>query len=297
MTGFEASVLDAFGRGSDSARRFRARSPVDAGRIADHPFVRVGTGPRRLVIVPGLNDPLTRVTDASWFAAIAMGYCARYAGLQCGQESRRVYMVSRPSGGSVETVDGMAAGYTTVLREIGPSDLLGLSMGGFVVARVAAEHPALVGRTILGLAASRLSAEGRETVARWRRWAEQERWLSIYREAVDAVSLGWRRRALRVAAQGYDALVDGPAHPRAFRAEARACLSYDGTDRLERIDASTLVIGADRDPFFSARDYREAADLLPDGSLCLLSGIGHQAVLERRRAFDDAVLTHLQGGE
>jgi homoserine acetyltransferase len=55
------------------------------------------------------------------------------------------------------------------------------------------------------------------------------------------------------------------------------------------------VIGADADPFFSAREYRKTASLLPDCSLRLFSGIGHEAVLERRRAFDTAVKTHLAG--
>lgn len=285
--------------------RLRGRSPVDAGRVAGHPFVRVGTGSRRsrpLVVIPGLNDPLTRVTDAPWFAVVAMAYCACYAGTGRTGASRPVYMVSRPAGCPVETIREMAAGYTAVLREVESVcddrvDLLGLSMGGFVAGELAASHPDLVNRLVFGLAASRLSDAGRKAVARWERWAERERWGPIYCEAIDAVSLGFKRRALRIIARGYDALTDGPEHPRAFRAEARACLSHDGTNRLCGIEAPTLVIGADADPFFSAREYRRTASILPEGALRLLSGIGHQAVLERRGAFDEAVREHLTGTE
>jgi len=288
------------GRRFEFAHRLRERLPVDAGRIAGHPFVRVGRGSRRsrpLVVIPGLNDPLTRVTDTPLFAATAMAYCARYAGIGGREGSRRVYMVSRPADRRAETTREMAAGYAAVLREIGPdrgpADLLGLSMGGFVAGEIAVAYPHSVGRLVFGLAAARLSDEGRGTVARWGRWADGGNWLPIYREAIDAVSVGGKRRALRIVAHGYDALTDGPRCPEAFRTEVRACLSHDGTRGLKRIEAPTLVIGADADPFFSPRGYKQTARALPEGSLRLFSGIGHQAVLERRRAFDAAVRAHL----
>lgn len=276
-------------------RALQTRLPVGAGQVAGHPFVRVGTGPERVVIVPGLNDPLTRVTDTSLFAAVAAGYCARYAGLGRGdsRQARQVYMVSRPAERVVESIPELAAGYADVLEAIGPADLLGLSMGGFIAGRIAADRPELVDRLVFGLAASRLSDEGRAIVTRWLGWAGKGKWLPIYREAVDAVSLGRRRRALRLMTRGYDAVTDGPAHPRAFRAEATACLAHDGTNDLKAIEVPTLVIGADADPFFDAREYRETVASLPRGSLCLFSGIGHQAVLERRRAFDGAIRVHL----
>lgn len=292
------------GRRFEFAHRLRERLPVDAGRIAGHPFVRVGRGSRRshpLVVIPGLNDPLTRVTDTPSFATAAMAYCARYAGIGGREGSRRVYMVSRPADRRAETTRGMAAGYAAVLREVGPgsgpADLLGLSMGGFVAGEVAVAYPHLVRRLVFGLAAARLSDEGRGIVARWGRWAGGGNWLPIYREAIDAVSVGGKRRALRTVARAYDALTDGPNHPKAFRTEVRACLSHDGTRRVTRIEAPTLVIGADADPFFSARGYRETAGALAEGSLRLFPGIGHQAVLERRRAFDAAVRAHLASTE
>jgi pimeloyl-ACP methyl ester carboxylesterase len=241
------------------------------------------------------------VTDNPLFAVAAAGYCARCAGLGRSGASRRVYMVSRPPTPG-RTVRDMAAGYATVLDRIGAEatscdervDLLGLSMGGFVAGELAASQPERVGRLVFGLAAARLSDEGRAAVARWQRWAEEERWLPIYRGAIDAVSLGYERRLLQATARAYDALTDGPRRPRAFRAEARACLFYDGTDRLDEIPVPTLVIGADRDPFFSAQGYRATATRLPAGSLRLLSDIGYQAVFEHRRVFDAYIGTHLR---
>lgn len=255
------------------------------GRWADHPYVAVGDGSRLLLIVPGLNDPLCRVTDRIWFSLLVATYCDRYTG------EHTVAMVSRPPGlpENASTRD-LAAGYSEVLEETGPADVMGLSMGGFLVQHLAADSPELVENAIFGLAAARLSDRGREVVERWRAHAKNENWRPIYEEAADAVAGGLRGPVVRGAAHLYGRLAtQSPVDRRDFLVSAEACLAHDATPRLSAIEAPALVIGGTDDPFFSAECYRETAFEIPEARFVEIEEAGHEAVLDRRSEFDGAI--------
>lgn len=260
-------------------------APLRRGRWADHPYVAVGNGPRTLLVIPGLNDPLCRVTDRWWFSLLAAVFCGRYT------DRHTVAMVSRPPGlPDGASVRELAGGYVAVLEETGPADVMGLSMGGFLVAELAADHPDLVEHAILGLAADRLSAHGREVVERWREHAWEDRWRPICTEAAGAVASGPWSPVVRGAADLYGRL-GSPSRVdrRDFLVSAEACLAHDGGPRLDGITVPALVIGGTEDPFFTPERYRETAAGIPDARLAEIREAGHEAVLDRRREFDGAI--------
>jgi pimeloyl-ACP methyl ester carboxylesterase len=264
-------------------------TPLRRGRWADHPYVAVGDGPRTLLVVPGLNDPICRVTDAWWFSLLVATYCNRYTG------EHTVAMVSRPPGlpGDV-SVRELSEGYARVLEEVGPADVMGLSMGGFLVQRLAADYPDRVEHAVLGLAADRLSEHGRRVVERWRLHAAGDDWQPVCSEAAGIVAGGLQRPIVRGAAGLYGRLGSPSAVDRSdFLASANACLAHDAGEWLGEIDVPTLVLGGTEDPFFTERRYRETAAGLPDASLYVIDGAGHEAVLDRRREFDGAISSFL----
>jgi pimeloyl-ACP methyl ester carboxylesterase len=255
------------------------------GRWADHPYVAVGNGPRTLLIVPGLNDPLCRVTDRLWFSLLVSTYCNRYTG------RHTVAMVSRPAGlpEDASTRD-LATGYSKVLEETGSADVMGLSMGGFLVAHLACDHSQLVDHAIFGLAAARLSDHGREVVERWREYATRENWRPIYEEAAHAVAGGLRGPVVRSAARLYSLIGSQSSIDRHdFLVSADACLAYDATPALGDISVPTLVIGGTEDPFFTRESYRETATEIPEAQFIEIENAGHEAVLNRQREFDGAI--------
>jgi pimeloyl-ACP methyl ester carboxylesterase len=259
-------------------------APIRRGRWADHPYVAVGDGPRTLLVIPGLNDPICRVTDARWFSLLVATYCNRYAG------RHTVAMVSRPEGlpEGVSTRE-LAEGYARVLREVGPADVLGLSMGGFLAQHLAAEHPERVERAILGLAAARLSPHGREVVERWRTFAARDDWRPICEEAARIVAGGLRGSIARGAASLYGRLgSQSTVDRRDFVASADACLDHDATPWVEDVAVPTLVLGGTEDPFFAREEYRRTAASIPDARYVEFDA-GHEAVLDRRREFDAAI--------
>ncbi|NHN40257.1 alpha/beta hydrolase [Halorubellus sp. JP-L1] len=269
---------------------------VDTGSVHGHSYVRVAgraDAERVLVVVPGLNDPLKRVGDARWFASLMAIYLRRY------RDRHAVYMLSRPHGlGGARSTAAMARRYEPAIDALATAegvdavDLLGLSLGGFVVQHLAATRPDRVDRAVLGLAGTELSAAGRERLQRWRALARHDRWRPIYTDAYGLVASGATARALQVAAVGYD-LVAAPDHPEDFEASIDASLDHDGRDALHDVAVPTLVVGGTRDPFFDERAFRDATRRLADGRLALLDGVGHDAVLEHPLAFDGAVTRFL----
>lgn len=255
------------------------------GRWAEHPYVAVGDGPRTLLIIPGLNDPLCRVTDRWWFSLLVATYCDRYTG------RHTVAMVSRPPGLPKDvSTRALAAGYAEVLDETGPADVLGLSMGGFLVEHLAADRPSLVENAILGLAGARLSDHGRDVVERWREHAQGDQWRPIYEEAAGAVASGTRGPVVRSAARLYDRLGSRSSIDRHdFLVSADACLAHDATPRLDEITVPTLVIGGTEDPFFTREAFRETAAGISNARSVEIENAGHEAVLDRRREFDGAI--------
>jgi pimeloyl-ACP methyl ester carboxylesterase len=247
------------------------------------------------VFVPGLNDPLQRVTDSRWFALAMAAYCRRYA------DGRAVYMVSRPPGlPAGTTTRTMAAGYADVLSAVSErhdhsrADAVGISMGGFLVTHLAADHPGRVGRAVLALAADRLSDRGRDRVGRWREWGQAEEWPEVYRDAADVVASGARRRAMRVAVRAYDRLLDPPPSAREdFLASARATLDHDAVDCLGGIERPVLVVGGDGDPFFSLERFRATARGIPDCRFARIHGASHEAVIQHPGAFGGAIRAFL----
>lgn len=264
--------------------------PAWTGHVASHPAVAYGDGPP-LVVVPGLNDPLARARDYPWFDAAFLAFCRRLS-KRCAAAGapRRVHYVSRPRG-TTGDVAAMADGYARVLDALGPADVLGVSMGGFLALRLAATDDR-VRSLVCGLAAARLSRHGRESIRTWRGWAETGQWLRIYRMGVRAVVTPPLRTLGRIAVRVWDGLVPEPVAPGDFRLAADASLAFDGRPLLAAVDCPALVLGGTRDPFFTAEAFAATAAGL-DCRFDRLDGLGHDAVVEHGPRFDGAVARFL----
>lgn len=261
-----------------------------ADRVAGHPYVAWGDGPP-LVVIPGLNDPLARARDYPWFDAAFLAFCRRLS-RRCAAVGvpRRVHYVSRPRG-STGDAESMADGYSRVLDDLGPADVLGVSMGGFLALELAANEDR-VRSLVCGLAATRLSRHGRESVRTWRTWAENGEWLRIYRMGVRAVATPPLSTLGRLSVRVWDALVDEPRSPGDFLAAADLALDFDGVPSVDGVDCPALVVGGTRDPFFTTAAFATTAEGL-DCRFERLDGLGHDAVVEHGARFDGAIAQFL----
>lgn len=263
---------------------------VNSGVLLDrYPYHRVGDGAPRLLVIPGLADVFRG--EPSRIARLLARY--RYGAFA---DERAVWIVSRRRGLSrgYATRD-MASDYAAVLDEIGPADVLGVSMGGLVAQHLAIDYSDLVSRLVLASSASYLGEEGREIVRRWREWGREDRAFDARLDAVAASYVGYRRELYGLALRASRGVLPRPASGIDLIRSCEAFLEHDTHERVREIAAPTLLVGGRLDRFFPEPVVRKTASRVPNASLTLFDGVGH-ALDERKRAFDDRVSRFLDRG-
>lgn len=233
------------------------------------PFLAVGSG-RPLVFLPGTtpNHEAPTGSDRRFQARQVMPYAAL----------RRTWWVNRRPGLDPDaTMADIAADYANAMlrRFDEPVDVIGESTGGSVALQLAADHPAVVNRLVIVSAAYRLGEEGRDTMLRVADDVLDGRRRAAGAELMGIAGSGATSRRL-LAALGWLAGKKYFAHATAdLITTIRADDAFDLRTRLADIVAPTLVIGGDRDGFYSAELFRQTAEGIPRARLALYPGRGH----------------------
>ncbi|HYD14916.1 MAG TPA: alpha/beta hydrolase [Hyphomicrobium sp.] len=262
-----------------------ARDDIEFGRSSRGvPFLKGGAGEARIVVLPGV-DTLFRPLDA-------------------GQRSmrRRARAIARLLPPGVWTIVGYGAldggaGLDHVAAEAAgaidevvgrPNVVVGISFGGFVAQRLAAQHPKLVPRLVLLVSAHRFSEAGRNSIERQMGQLAsgdlsglvRENALLFRRPWLNALTAGaiWMRG--RRLTDGFRAPSDLLAAYRVFFSDD---LSRNG-ELLHGIAAPTLVVGGSDDQFFGAGVFRETAAMIAGARLALFDRETHMLPLERADA-------------
>lgn len=257
--------------------------PTQTGTLlGEFPYVRVGDGPRTLVVLPGFGDAMFSGRYPYAAAPALATYFYRYL------DEYTVYLISRPRGlPEGYTISESAGDHARILGELGPVDVLGISMGGLIGQQLCVRHPTLVDRLVVANSACRLGDDGREPVRRMLRDAREYDWFSIRAELARGLYSDLRSVAYPPFIQTVGPFVlPRPADPDDVRLSLTAILDYDGRDELDDITQPTLVIGGSRDPYFTEDVLRETAEGIPDATLSLIRGAKHGAFHERKFTFD-----------
>jgi pimeloyl-ACP methyl ester carboxylesterase len=248
-------------------------------------YVRFGKGAHTVVVFPGLADAAWDVMSQKW------DFPSQYRRLA---EASTVYVISRRRGmpHGYSTRD-MAADYACAFEnEVGPADVVGISLGGYVAQHFAADYPTYVDRLVIACAAYRVSDEGRRTPERWLALAGQERWREFYQDISRVTLAEYHQTFTRFLVP---LLRTMPCNPADFLVSLEACLAHDSSESLDHIQAPTLVIGGTKDIFFPPSLLRETARRIPGAILELIPDAGHSAYELHKAEFEDAVLEFLDG--
>ncbi|WP_224449788.1 alpha/beta fold hydrolase [Haloprofundus salilacus] len=267
------------------------RNRIDYGHLNGRlPYYRVGDGPRRLVVFPGLRDALWGRDSSRLLAE----YLARYRYREFTDEYT-IWVLSRPRGlPAGHTTRDMAADYAEALDDIGSASIMGHSMGGLVAQHFAADYPELTRRVVLGSSGCYVGREGAETLGRWHSWAERNEWREIQLDGVAVTYSGYRSLLYPplLGALG-QRLRPEPTVDSDVGVSCRACLNHDARRRLVDIDVPTLVIGGAHDHFFPEEILRETAAGIPNARVAVLGGVGHGAFEERKASVDATIRAFL----
>lgn len=259
----------------------------ETGLYGDVPYVRTGTG-RPIVVLSGGNAFVRRFNEET-----------------AARDARRIAKLFPPDSGlcilyydlSCSDVEAVVAQLAAILRtQFGSATLAGISFGGLLALRLAAEESDVVRELILIASAHRFSAEGRGRIERqiadvsrgdfaamarpfpelFRRW-----WLTL----LARLALWWRRRTL------HETMND----PAAIAGMLEAALRASGIDAgtLRRITCPTLIVGGTRDQFFDRGALEETAAAIASAKLVLVEGETHMLPIERPHVVSQAIATFL----
>ncbi|GHG78239.1 hypothetical protein GCM10018980_76930 [Streptomyces capoamus] len=171
-------------------------------------------------------------------------------------------------------------------RSAGPVDVAGASLGAVVAAALAADRPELVRRLVLIVGWAR-NDDPRQSMALglWRHLAETDEWayqrfITLLAHSPDYLAaLGGER---------LHALAAAPVVTEGARRQLDLDLVADIRDRLPRILAPTLVVGANRDQVVPVSHARELHAGIAGSRYAELDS-GHNVLLEKPRQLAELI--------
>src|SRR5918997_2098302 len=258
-----------------SAPEREQASMTAVGALQDRfAYVRFGSGPAELVVLPGLafDNPAPRLATARAYAW-SMRRLAAGRTITVLHRPRGVVPVDAFDEPTLETAD-LADLYAPVLEgEFGAVDVLAFSTGGLVAQHLALRHPELVRRLILVVSGARIADAGRRICHAMATLCQQEDWRSLRRTLAASAVDGPVATRLASWLSGSGRQPD-PRDVADFRATVAADLRHDTTNALQGITAPTLVLGGRDDPYFPEPVLRSTAAEIPDALVKVHAG-GH----------------------
>ena len=221
---------------------------VDGGRVF---FRAYGKGPP-LVIVHGL------LGSPRWWSRVLPGFASRFTVLLIEQI---------PYAGGLESASANLDRLLSYL-EISGARLIGHSMGGYIAADLAAEHPSRVDRLVLV-----------NSVGIPFEWGYRRHAVNLAR-ALPQTSL----RTLPMSA--LDTIRAGPL---SLFLGARQAVAADLRPKLPRITCPTLIVWGARDPLVPVAAGQRLAESMPLAMFAALDEAGHVPMWERPEAFSSLV--------
>ncbi len=168
--------------------------------------------------------------------------------------------------------------------------LLGISMGGVIGLKLAAEYPEMVQMSVL---------VNTFAVLRPRRWGELGYFL---RRGVRAFFLSPQAQAELVAHRIFPnddkslfrvMLAESikQANPRVYRRAMLALARFDGRELARRITNPVLVVSGEKDTTVPIYLQKRLVELLPNSGHVIIQGVGHALPVEQPQLFNQVMLS------
>lgn len=249
-------------------------------------YIAFGQGEETLLMIPGLSDGLQTVKG------LALPFAWMYRKLA---KRFRMYCFSRTAQ--------MDAGFTTrdMARDvklamdalgIEKASVLGVSLGGMIAQWLAIDFPEAVDKLILTVTTPRHNERIQGCIRSWAELAEAHDYKGL---VIQTSEIAYSERYLKKFRLSYPflGLMPKPKSYDRYLVMARACLTHDAFDLLDRIQAPTLVIGGEQDRIVGAQGSRDLAERIQNSRLVMYPQYGHGA-FEEAKDFQTAVINFLK---
>src|SRR3954469_18061601 len=248
----------------------KVESGLLAGRV---PYIRGGSGPRTACVFFGVNALFRRLDQTP-----DPGRYLRQVSRLLPQH--RVTILGYAGSRFDEIVRDMACAVSTP-----PDVVVGISFGGFVALRFAAQHPKLVRRLVLLVAAHRFSPGGFRMMERQFEALERGDFRTLVSENALLFRRPWYNWLVRL-----KLWKDGNRLATDFRDAAAILRDYrqlfgpdfkNNAEYGRRIVSPTMVIGGTADQLFDPRASEETAGLTPGAQIHLFERETHMLPIEK----------------
>ena len=251
--------------------------------------VSFGSGKENLVMIPGLGDGITTVRGKALLGSLLY---RRYG------KKYKVTIISRKNAlESDATTESMARDQYYAMQALGieKAHIMGVSMGGMIAQHLAADHPEMVDKLILVVTGPNAGTLAQENIGRWIGFAEMGAFLGLM---IDITEKAHPEKYLKKRRPLYPYM--GSAAKKLdidrFTIQARACVSHNAMDRLEKIQAPTLVIGGGKDRTLGEEGSQLLHRYICGSVLKIYEDQGH-ALYEDEPDFHKTVLSFLENSE
>lgn len=231
-------------------------------------YITFGRGRKNMIIIPGMGDGLKNVS----------GLAVPYA-LLCKKLAKKykVYVFSRRNimPETFTTKDMAQDVYYAMNRlNIHEAYVMGISQGGMIAQHLALDYPQAVEKLILTVTISKQNKIMNNVIRRWIQMAEAKDYKAII---IDLAKRSYTRMHIKAALCMYTLLgnIGEPSNYQRFLTMARACLTHNTYDRLDKIQCPTLIIGGREDGIVSCRASEEIAERIPNSKMYIYKHLGH----------------------
>jgi len=233
-------------------------------------YITFGNGTKPLLMIQGLN---TRDIKGS-AVPLAMMY-------KIFAKEYKVYLFDRRKNLPENvTVRELAADIALAMDTLGLkcADVFGVSQGGMIAQYLAIDRPDLVNKLVLAVTLSRNNATVEKVIGDWIRMTEQADWKALVNDmAVKMYSDAYIRKYKMM--MSLLTAVQKPKDVKRFITLAKACLTCDTYEELDKIKCPVLVLGGAKDKIVTAHASKEIAEKL-GCEIYMYEELGHAAYEE-----------------
>lgn len=245
-------------------------------------YIRFGSGPKNLVMLPGLGDGLrtmkgTAIPLALFYRQFTKDYT--------------VYIFSRKTELSKGYgIKDMAQDQAVAMEILGieQADIIGVSMGGMISQWLAADYPEKVGKLALVVTAAQPNPLLTESVELWIAQAKSGDHTALMDSNLQRIYSDryYRQNKWMVPLLGK---LTKPKSYERFLIQAQACLDHNAAAVLPAITAPTLVMGGEKDLALGGEPSRQIAAAIPNAELRMYPQWGH-GLYEEEKTFMKTLL-------
>lgn len=247
-------------------------------------YITFGNGTKPLVMIQGLN---TRGIKGS---ALPLAYMYRIFA-----KAYKVYLFDRmPVVKEGITVREMASDIAAAMDTLGVknADVFGVSQGGMIAQYLAIDRPDLVGKLVLAVTLSRNNDTVKHVVNTWIDMAERNAMKELTVDMAEKMYSGAYVKRYRPFLPLLS-ILQKPKDVQRFVILARACLTCNTYEDLDKIKCPVLVLGGRQDKVVTGEASEEIAEKL-GCRIYMYENMGH-AAYEEAKDFNRIIYDFLIG--